>query len=118
MPQSLVDLEIADTDSDELVVTDGMSSRKNLMIEKADAFLTLPGGLGTLDELFEVWTTAMLGAHAKPLVLLDADGFYGGLTSWLRGLLPDGFVRPAALDLLVVAPTVAEALNAVEERVA
>jgi uncharacterized protein (TIGR00730 family) len=118
MPQSLVDLEIADTESDELVVTDGMSSRKNLMIEKADAFLTLPGGLGTLDELFEVWTTAMLGAHTKPLVVLDTDGFYGGLVTWLRGLVPDGFVRPSALDLLVVASSVAEALDAIEERVA
>ena len=62
IPQSLVDREIADTRSDELVVTDDMASRKNLMIEKSDAFLTLPGGIGTLDELFEVWTTATLHA--------------------------------------------------------
>ena len=65
IPQSLVDLEVADTDADELVVTDGMASRKNLMIDRSDAFLVLPGGLGTLDELFEVWTTATLGLHAQ-----------------------------------------------------
>ena len=53
-----------------------MASRKTLMIDKSDAFLTLPGGLGTLDELFEVWTTATLALHAKPMVLLDTDGFY------------------------------------------
>lgn len=116
MPQSLVDREIADTASDELVVTDGMASRKNLMIEKADAFLTLPGGLGTLDELFEVWTTAMLGVHSKPVVLLDADGFYGGLIEWVRGLAPS-FVRSSALDLLVVADSVPAALDAIEARV-
>ncbi|TDB81923.1 TIGR00730 family Rossman fold protein, partial [Micromonospora fluostatini] len=57
IPQSLVDLEVADLASDELLVTDSMASRKTLMIERSDAFLTLPGGLGTLDELFEVWTT-------------------------------------------------------------
>jgi uncharacterized protein (TIGR00730 family) len=116
MPQSLVDREIADTASDELVVTDGMASRKNLMIEKADAFLVLPGGLGTLDELFEVWTTAMLGAHEKPVVVLDAGGFYGGLMAWVRGLAPS-FVRPAALDLLVVVDSTPAALDAIEARV-
>ena len=115
MPQSLVDREIADSASDELVVTDGMASRKNLMIEKADAFLTLPGGLGTLDELFEVWTTAMLGAHAKPVVVLDAGGFYGGLMDWVRGLAPS-FVLPAALDLLVVVDSVPAALDEIEAR--
>ena len=76
IPQSLVDLEVADTGADELIVTDGMASRKTVMIDRSDAFLTLPGGLGTLDELFEVWTTATLGLHAKPIVLLDTDGFY------------------------------------------
>jgi uncharacterized protein (TIGR00730 family) len=116
MPQSLVDREIADTRASELVVTDGMASRKNLMIEKSDAFLTLPGGLGTLDELFEVWTTAMLGQHRKPMVLLDAYGFYGGLVDWLRGLGGPAFVRPAALELLVVVDSVGAALDAIEAR--
>jgi uncharacterized protein (TIGR00730 family) len=116
IPQSLVDREIADTAADELVVTDGMLSRKGLMIEKSDAFLTLPGGLGTLDELFEVWTTAMLGLHRKPIAILDHDGFYAGLVDWLRGLTASSFARDDALDLLIVAETVPAALEAIEAR--
>jgi uncharacterized protein (TIGR00730 family) len=116
MPQSLVDMEIADMLSDELVITDGMASRKILMIDKSDAFLTLPGGLGTLDELFEVWTTAMLGQHRKPIVLLDVDGFYRGLVDWLAGLAGSAFVRPEALELLIVTDTVPAALDAIEQR--
>ncbi|GAA0718720.1 TIGR00730 family Rossman fold protein [Dactylosporangium roseum] len=114
IPQSLVDLEVADTKSDELVVTDGMASRKTMMIEKSDAFITLPGGLGTLDELFEVWTTAMLGLHHKPLLLLDADNFYGGLLSWLGTLADREFVRTSALALLMVSPGVGESLDLIE----
>ncbi len=76
-----------------LVVTDGMAARKIVMLERADAFLVLPGGLGTLDELFEVWTTATLGLHDKPIVLLDVDGFYEGLMTWLVGVAAQGFVR-------------------------
>src|SRR5262245_35246810 len=79
IPQSLVDLEVADMSADELAVTDGMASRKLLMIDKSDAFLVLPGGLGTLDELFEVWSTATLAMHHKPIVLLDTGGFYRDL---------------------------------------
>jgi uncharacterized protein (TIGR00730 family) len=117
IPQLLVDLEIADRESDELLVTDAMSSRKTFMIDKSDAFLTLPGGLGTLDELFEVWTTATLALHAKPVVVLNIDGFYSGLLDWLRGLAPTGFVRAAALDLLIVADSVPAAFDAVERAV-
>ncbi|NJC69555.1 TIGR00730 family Rossman fold protein [Planosporangium thailandense] len=117
IPQSLVDLEVADDDADELLVTDAMSTRKTVMIDKSDAFLTLPGGLGTLDELFEVWTTATLALHAKPVVLLNADGFYNGLLDWLRGLESTGFARPEGLDLLIVADSVAAAFDAVERAV-
>jgi uncharacterized protein (TIGR00730 family) len=114
MPASLVALEIADRAADELVITDDMFQRKTIMLDKADAFITLPGGLGTLDELFEVWTTATLAAHAKPVVLLDADGFYAGLLEWLAGLVPAGFVRREALELLTVVPDVPAAVAAVE----
>jgi uncharacterized protein (TIGR00730 family) len=100
IPQALVDLEVADLASDELLVTVDMASRKTAMIDKSDAFLTLPGGLGTLDELFEVWTTATLTMHAKPMVLVDVDGFYRPLLDWLAGLTAQHFVRPAGLDLL------------------
>ena len=98
IPQTLVDRELADTAAAELVVTDGMASRKTMMIEKSDAFLVLPGGLGTLDELFEVWTTATLGLHRKPVALLDVDRFYAGLLRWLGDLAATAFVRRDALD--------------------
>jgi uncharacterized protein (TIGR00730 family) len=118
IPQSLVDLEVADDDADELLVTDAMSTRKTLMIDKSDAFLTLPGGLGTLDELFEVWTTATLALHAKPVVVLNVDGFYTGLLDWLGDLVPSGFVRAEGLGLLVVVDSVPAAFEAVEGTVA
>ena len=112
MPESMITREVADAESDEFLVTDGMAARKTLMIEKSDAFVILPGGLGTLDELFEVWTTGMLGLHAKPVVLLNADAFYTGLLEWLRGLVPLGFVRAEALAHLRVVDTVADAVEA------
>lgn len=113
IPQSLVDLEVADRDADELVVTDGMAARKIVILERADAFLVLPGGLGTLDELFEIWTTATLGLHAKPVVLLDVDGFYEGLIAWLVSVAAQGFVRPESLAMVRVVRTVDEALDAI-----
>jgi uncharacterized protein (TIGR00730 family) len=114
IPQALVDLEVADLDSDELVVTDGMAARKIVMLERADGFLILPGGLGTLDELFEVWTLAMLGLHAKPIVLLDVDDFYDGLMTWLTTLASQRFVRADGLAMVHVARSVDEALDEVE----
>ncbi|MET8264333.1 LOG family protein [Micromonospora arida] len=114
IPQSLVDLEVADLASDELLVTDSMASRKTVMIDKSDAFLTLPGGLGTLDELFEVWTTATLALHSKPMVLIDTDGFYRPLLDWLDALADQTFLKPAGRDLLTVTTTVTEALNILE----
>ncbi|MFC4067564.1 LOG family protein [Actinoplanes subglobosus] len=118
IPQCLVDLEVADEDSAELVVTDDMAARKTVMIDRSDAFITLPGGLGTLDELFEVWTTATLDVHRKPIVLLDPDGFYDGLTRWLGTLTDQKFVRPAAMDMLLTARTVAEAIDLTEATLA
>ena len=114
IPQALVDLEVADLDSDELVVTDGMAARKIVMLERADGFLILPGGLGTLDELFEVWTLAMLGLHAKPIVLLDVDDFYGGLMTWLTTLASQRFIRSDGLGMVHVVRSVDEALDEVE----
>jgi len=114
IPQSLVDLEVADTAADELVVTDGMAARKIVMMERAHAFLILPGGLGTLDELFEVWTLATLGLHRKPMVLLDVDGFYAGLIAWLEGLARQRFVRAEGLDMVHVTRSVDEALDDIE----
>jgi hypothetical protein len=114
IPQSLVDLEVADTAADELIVTGDMGVRKNLMIERSDAFITLPGGLGTLDELFEVWTTATLDVHRKPIVLLDPDGFYDDLLAWLGKLADTAFVRRAALEQITVAGSIPAAFDTIE----
>jgi uncharacterized protein (TIGR00730 family) len=105
-----VPYEVADTDADELIVVDTMRERKRVMDERADAFLALPGGLGTLEELFEVWTAGYLGMHAKPVVMLDPGGFYAPLWRYLEQLVGDGFVRQQALDRLGRARTVDEAL--------
>jgi uncharacterized protein (TIGR00730 family) len=118
IPQSLVDREVADTRADELIVTGDMGGRKNLMIDRSDAFITLPGGLGTLDELFEVWTTALLDLHRKPIVLLDPDGFYDGLVGWLGELVDQKFIRPPAMEMLLVARTIDEAVDIIEEALA
>jgi uncharacterized protein (TIGR00730 family) len=112
IPQALVDLEWADHESDELLVVDTMRERKALMEAHADAFVALPGGIGTCEELFEVWTAGYLRMHAKPVVLLDPDGHYAGMLEWVRGLGERGFVRPEALERLVVATDVAGALDA------
>lgn len=112
IPHAMVEREWADHDSDELLVVDTMRERKALMEAHADAFLALPGGIGTCEELFEVWSAGYLGMHAKPVVLLDPDGHYAGLLAWMRGLAGQKFVRQEALDRLVVAATVDDALDA------
>jgi uncharacterized protein (TIGR00730 family) len=97
IPKALVHREMADTDADELVVTDTMRERKQVMEDRADAFLALPGGIGTLEEMFEAWTAGYLGMHEKPVVMLDPTGHYDGLFEWLVGLVDSGYVHPAAL---------------------
>ncbi|MFK3909048.1 TIGR00730 family Rossman fold protein [Pseudomonas monteilii] len=94
IPQSLKDAEIGHAGLTRLEVVDGMHARKARMAELSDAFIALPGGLGTLEELFEVWTWGQLGYHAKPLGLLDVNGFYEKLGSFLDHIVDEGFVRP------------------------
>ena len=112
IPRALLDREVADRDADELVVTDTMRQRKQVMDERADAFLTLPGGVGTLEELFETWTSGYLGMHDKPVVVLDIDGHYAGLWKWLSGLLDTGYVSRHAMDRLRVFDEIDAALDA------
>jgi len=111
IPKALVHRELADTEADELLVTDTMRQRKQVMEDRSDAFLALPGGIGTLEELFETWTAGYLGMHDKPVVLLDPDGHYDGLRTWLAGLVDTGYVTQSALDRLVVAGDVESALT-------
>jgi uncharacterized protein (TIGR00730 family) len=112
IPQSMVEREWADHDSDELLVVDTMRERKAAMEHRADAFLTLPGGIGTCEEFFEVWTSAVLRLHDKPVVVLDPDGHYTGLLDWLRGVVSRGFLRDSALARLTVTAEVGAALDA------
>ncbi len=109
IPEHLVPYEVADVEADELVVVETMRERKRLMDERADAFLALPGGIGTLEELFEVWTSGYLGMHAKPVVVLDPDDFYAPLWQFLDDLEKAGFVRQQALDRLGHARSVEDA---------
>jgi uncharacterized protein (TIGR00730 family) len=95
IPKALVHREVADVDADELIVTDTMRERKQVMEDRADAFIVLPGGIGTLEEFFEAWTAGYLGMHEKPLVMLDPIGHYEGLLTWLRELAKTGYVAPA-----------------------
>jgi uncharacterized protein (TIGR00730 family) len=110
IPKALVHREVADTEADELVVTDTMRERKQIMEDRADAFITLPGGIGTLEEIFEAWTAGYLGMHDKPVVMLDPIGHYDGLLAWLRGLVDSGYVTEAALDRMVVVNNVDAAM--------
>lgn len=112
IPKRLLHRELADVDADELIVTDTMRERKQIMEDRADAFLALPGGLGTLEELFEAWTAGYLGMHDKPVVLLDPTGHYDGLRAWLYGMIDSGYVSQGALDRLVVVDEVDAALTA------
>lgn len=116
IPKALVHREVADTDADELVVTDTMRERKQLMDDRADAFIALPGGLGTLEELFETWTGAVLGMHQKPVVLLDPFGFYTPLLTWLEGLRESGFVSAQGLSMLRRTESVTDAISLCESR--
>ena len=110
IPKPLVHKEVADVDADELVVTDTMRDRKQVMEDRSDAFIALPGGIGTLEELFETWTAGYLGMHDKPVVLLDPDGHYDGLWAWLESLVESGFVHPGALDRIVITRDIEGAL--------
>jgi uncharacterized protein (TIGR00730 family) len=114
IPRKLLEMEVSDTDADELIITETMRERKALMDERADAFLALPGGLGTLEELFEIWVAAMLGMHAKPVVVLDPDGVFAHLHTLVDGLVDRGFVRTEARALLRWATTPSEALDFLE----
>jgi uncharacterized protein (TIGR00730 family) len=111
-PAALVHKELADVDADELIVTDTMRERKQVMEERADAFIALPGGIGTLEEFFEAWTAGYLGMHDKPVVMLDPLRHYDGLLAWLYGLVDSGYVSQAALDRLVLVVDVDDAMAA------
>ena len=103
IPKALVEKEWAHTDCTELYVVDTMHERKRIMAEHADAFLTLPGGIGTLEEFFEVWTWRQLGYHAKPVGLLNLNGYYDPLLAFLSTSVNNGFMSDWQMGLIAVA---------------
>lgn len=118
IPAPLLELEVGDRDADELLVVDDMRVRKGLMDSSADAFLALAGGLGTLEELLEVWSSRVLGLHTKPVVVLDTDGLYAPLKAQVALMVERGFVRREAAEALQWAASVGEALDLVEDGIA
>lgn len=102
IPQALVDKEWAHTGCNELHVVDTMHERKRMMAERADAFLALPGGIGTFEEFFEVWTWRQLGYHDKPVGLLNLNGYYDGLLGFLSGVVSHRFMVDAQMALIDV----------------
>ena len=100
IPQALVDREVANPLCDELHVVANMHQRKAMMAERSDAFLALPGGIGTFEELFEVWTWRQLGYHNKPIGLLNAAGFYDGLWAFLQHTTGAGFMGAWQMELV------------------
>lgn len=112
IPQSLKDAEVGHSGLTRLEVVDGMHARKARMAELSDAFIALPGGLGTLEELFEVWTWGQLGYHGKPLGLLEVNGFFDPLLTFLDHLVQERFVRQPHRDMLQRAASPAELVSA------
>jgi hypothetical protein len=112
MPQALIDREIGHRGLTELRIVGSMHERKALMAELSDGFIALPGGIGTLEELFEMWTWAQLGLHGKPCGLLDCDGFFTPLVGFLDHLVASGFVQPQYRAILHTAESPEELLTA------
>lgn len=102
MPRHLVDREVAHTGLTELHVVHSMHERKALLAELSDGFLAMPGGLGTMEELFEIWTWGQLGLHRKPYGLLQVNGFFTPLLAFLDHAVGEGFIARHNRDLLVV----------------
>ncbi len=102
IPTSLVNREISHQGLTELVVVDSMHERKSLMAELSDGFIALPGGIGTLEEIFEVLTWAQLGFHEKPCALLNVAGYYDHLASFLTHAFDQGFIKKATRAKLMI----------------
>jgi len=102
IPHALVEKEWAKLDCTELHVVDNMHERKRMMAERADAFLALPGGIGTFEEFFEVWTWRQLGYHDKPVGLLNLNGYYDALLAFLQSSVAHGFMSDWQMDLVRV----------------
>jgi uncharacterized protein (TIGR00730 family) len=102
IPQALVDKEVAHPGLTDLRIVKSMHERKSLMANLSDGFIALPGGIGTFEELFEIWTWAQLGSHSKPCALLNVLGFYDRLLEFLDQITEQGFLKTAHREMLLV----------------
>ena len=112
IPQALVDIEFADHSNDELHIVQTMGERKAMITEIADAFITLPGGAGTLEEFFEIWVGRYLKFHNKPVVILDPFGIYQPLHELVEHLEIENFIKPGMRELISWTTNVADAIKA------
>jgi hypothetical protein len=115
IPRHLRDAELAHPGLGELVIVESMHERKRLMAERADAFAVLPGGIGTLDETFEILSWKQLGLHDKPILVADVDGYWAPLRALLDHLVAGGFAAPRTRGLLQIVPSVAALMAALAE---
>ncbi len=118
IPQTLVAREVAHHGLSDLRIVTSMHERKALMADLSDGFIALPGGVGTLEELFEVWTWSHLGLHRKPCGLLDVAGFYSGLGRFIDHVQQEGFLRDGVRDMLLMAENPTEMIAAMRAYVA
>ncbi|AQZ95309.1 TIGR00730 family Rossman fold protein [Halopseudomonas phragmitis] len=115
IPKALVDRELAHEGLTKLKVVGSMHERKAMMAELSDGFIALPGGVGTFEELFEVWTWAQLGHHRKPCAVFNVSGYYDKLIDFLDHCVEQGFFKPVYRDMLIVEPSVESLLQAVSD---
>ena len=115
IPRALVELEVAHPGLTELHTVTTMHERKAKMTELADAFVCLPGGIGTLDEMFEAWTWNALGYHAQPFALLNVGGFWDGLNTFMDNVADSGFLSQARRAQLLVGDSPEEVINLLDE---
>jgi uncharacterized protein (TIGR00730 family) len=115
MPQTLAQREIEHTGLTELHIVDTMHQRKEMMAKRSDAFITMPGGFGTYEELFEVISWAQLGIHSKPILLLNIEGFFDPLIQLIEHSVREGFIRPEDANLVRVASRVDEVIPILQE---
>ncbi|MEA3014588.1 MAG: hypothetical protein QOD42_3133 [Sphingomonadales bacterium] len=111
IPQALVNLEVAHSGCTELHLVTTMHERKAMMTELTDAFVAIPGGIGTLDELFEAWSWNALGYHAKPFALLNVDGFWDGMIAFLDDVAQSGFMSRQRRDQLLVSDGIEDVID-------
>lgn len=114
IPHALKQKEIAHQGLQDLRVVDSMHERKALMAELSDGFIAMPGGVGTLEELFEVWTWAQLGYHDKPCALFNVNGFYDGLSAFLAHVVNQAFLRDEHRNMVIVQNSVEALLEAIQ----